>query len=408
MSGLEEVTPLMKTKHVLFIVENNNVPYDPRIWPQANAVKKWGYEVSVICRKGGTYKASYENINGIDIYRHYVPPELSNKFGYFLEYTVTILLEFTLAIRLYMKKPFHIIHAANPPDIIFLIGAFFKIFGVKYIFDVHDLSPELYSSLYKRKSGFIYKTLLLAEKLSCMMADLIITTNQSYKDVIRDRNKIEQSRIFVVRNDPQIEDFIPFGSQKIQRVEGKKIILFAGTINPQDGVTELLKVLHCLIYDLNEENIQCVIIGSGRAITEVNKTIMQLNLKDYVDMKGPIYDKKIINDLLQISDVCVEPAPFNEINNISTFIKILEYMASGKPIVAFDLKESRYSANGSAIFIKPGDTEGYAKEIKNLLNDPELSKKLGSVGRERVRDEFNWNNSLKNMKAAYDIISVSN
>lgn len=397
----------MKNKHVLFILENNSVPYDPRVWRQAIAVKRWGYEVSVICRKEVTSKASYEHINGIDIYRHYMPPDLPTRYNYFLEYMVAILLAFTLAIRLYIKKPFHIIHAANPPDIIFLIGAFFKIFGVKYIFDVHDLSPELYSSIYKRNGSLIHKTLLLTEKLSCMMSDVIITTNQSFQNIISDRNKIEQSRIFVVRNDPHIEDFIPFWSQKIQRLEEKKIILFVGTINPQDGIIDLLKALYYLINDLNEKNVQCVIIGSGRAITEANKTIMQLNLKDYVDMKGKISDRKLIYDLLKIADVCVEPAPFNEINNISTFIKVLEYMASGKPTIAFDLKESRYSANGSAIFVKPGDTEGYAKEIKNLLYDPELRDKLGSVGRERVRNDFNWNNSLKNMKAAYDIISVS-
>ena len=396
----------MKIKHVLFIVENNTVPNDPRVWRQAIAVKKWGYEVSVICRKEGTSKASYENINGIDIYRHNVPPDLPTKISFFIEYIVAILLEFALAIRLYIKKPFHIIHAANPPDLIFFIGIFFKLFRVKYIFDVHDLSPELYSSVYKNNSGLIHKALVLAEKLSCKIADVIITTNHSYQDVISNRNKIEKSRIFVVRNDPQLEEFLLSESQGIQRVEGKKIILFLGAINLQDGVIELMHALHYLIYSLNEKNISCVLIGSGRAITEVKKAVIQLNLKNYVDIKGPIYDRKLICDLLHNADVCVEPAPFNEINNISTFIKILEYMASGKPIVAFDLKESRYSANGSAIFIQPGDTEGFAKEIKRLVNNPELRNKIGSVGRERVRNEFNWNNSLKNLNAAYKTISA--
>jgi glycosyltransferase involved in cell wall biosynthesis len=396
---------MMEIKHVLFIVENNTVPNDPRVWRQALAVKKWGYEVSVICRKEGTSKTSYENINGIDIYRHYLPPDLPTRFSYFLEYIVAISLEFALAIRLYIKKPFHIIHAANPPDIIFLIGAFFKLFRVKFIFDVHDLSPELYSSLYK-KSKLIHKGLVLVEKLSCTMADAIITTNHSYKDVISDRNKIEQSRIFVVRNDPPIEEFLSSGSQSIQRVEGKKIILFLGAINLQDGVIELMHALHYLIYSLNEKNISCILIGSGRAITQVKKTVIELNLKSYVDMKGQINDRKLIYDFLHIADVCVEPAPYNEINNVSTFIKILEYMASGKPIVAFDLKESRYSANGSAIFVQPGDTEGYAKEIKNLLNNPELSNKLGLVGKDRVKNELNWNNSVKNLRAAYRTISV--
>jgi glycosyltransferase involved in cell wall biosynthesis len=239
-----------------------------------------------------------------------------------------------------------------------------------------------------------------------MTADVIITTNQSYREVIGKRNNIDQNSIFVVRNDPKIEDFINFGSQNIQRVDGKKIILFVGAINHQDGIIELLKALHCLIYNLNEKNIQCIIIGSGRAVTEANKTIMRLNLEKHVDMKGPIYDRQFIYDFLRIADVCVEPAPFNEINNISTFIKVLEYMASGKPTIAFDLKESRYSANGSAIFIQPGDTDSFAREIRNLLNNSKLSDELGSAGKDRVRNELNWDNSVKNLKAAYKAISV--
>jgi glycosyltransferase involved in cell wall biosynthesis len=392
---------MKEIKHVLFIVENNTVPKDVRVWRQAVAIKEWGYEVSVICRKEGPYKNSKENIDGIDIYRHYMPPDISNKLSFFLEYLIATILEFTLAFRLYIKKPFHIIHAANPPDLIFLIGAFYKLFSVKYIFDVHDLSPELYNSLYIKKSALILKALLLAEKLSCKLADVIITTNQSYRDVIRERNKIEQSRIFVVRNDPKIEDFMFFENQKIQQVEKKQIILFVGAINQQDGVLELLKALHYLIYVLNEKDIRCVIIGGGRALTEVEKTIMKLNLENYVIIKGPIYNRKIIYDFLNSADVCVEPAPFNEINNVSTFIKILEYMASAKPIVAFDLRESRYSANGSAVFIQPNDTEGFAKGIKKLLNDSKLRKKMGLVGRERIRNELNWDNSLEHLKSAY-------
>jgi glycosyltransferase involved in cell wall biosynthesis len=406
VSEIEGTTLMIKMKHVLFIVENNTVPQDPRVWRQALAVKKWGHEVSIICRKEVPANASYENIDGIDIYRHYMPPDWPNKISFLLEYIYAVLVEFILALRLYMKKPFHIIHAANPPDIIFIIGVFFKLFKVRYIFDVHDLSPELYSALYGEKNSIYRKALILAEKLSCSVADVIITTNQSYRNIIRDRHCIDYNRLFVVRNDFQADDFITSNSSIFKNVKGGKIILFIGSINYQDGVIDLIKSLYFLKNFLNEKNFKGIIIGSGRAVPEVEKAIIELGLVDEIELKGRINDRNIIRYYLNIADVCVEPAPYNKINNVSTFIKILEYMASGKPIVAFDLMESRYSANGSAIFVKPGDTKGFAKEIKRILNDIELGNRMGTVGKERVRNELNWENSVNNLKAAYRTVFI--
>lgn len=392
-------------KHVLLIVENHAVPPDRRVWRQAIAARDWGYDVSVICRREGNATAPYEKIDGIDIYRHPMPADFHGILDYLLEYSNAFFWEFLFAVRLYWKKPFHIIHAANPPDTIFVVAAFFKPFGVKFIFDIHDLSPELYSALFAKKSGLIYKMLVFAEKLSCKKADAIITTNQSYSEISMKRHNLDPNRMFVVRNDPTVNEFdMP---DSIPKKDGEKVILYLGSINPQDGVKKLIEAIDYLVNSLGEKDITCIVIGGGQAFNEVKRTVHELRLEEYVDLKGEIWDRAIIREFLNLADVCVEPAPDTDINRHSTFIKISEFMAAGKAIVAFDLKESRYSANGAAVFVTPGDVKGFAIAIKELLHDPSRRQEMGRLGKERIMSSLNWKNSLCNMKKAYDSLNIT-
>lgn len=389
-------------KHVLFIVENRAVPPDRRVWKQAVAVMDWGYHVSVICRKEAKAAASYEQIDGIDIYRHPMPADRSGKWGYFLEYSSALFFELVLAVRLYWDKPFHVIHAANPPDTIFAVAAVFKLLGVKYIFDIHDLCPELFSALFRKRRGIIYGTLVLAEKLSCKVADAVITTNQSYSEIVSRRHNVDEDRLFVVRNDPSVGEFdMP---EQYPRTNGTKVILYLGSINSQDGVESLMHAIHFLVNTLGEKNINCIVIGDGQAFESVKSTVSELGLLGYVDLKGYVLDRAEIRKYLNTADICVEPAPDNEVNRHSTFIKILEFMAAGKPVVAFDLKESRFSADGAALFATPGDIEGFARAISDLLHDPVRCQELGEAGRARIKKRLNWENSLKSMKNAYERI----
>lgn len=391
-------------RHILFIVENHAVPFDKRVWKEALAARSWGYEVSVICPKEDHSPSSHEKIEDIDIYRHPMPADSPKKTAYLIEYLTALFWEFWLSIRLYRKKPFQIIHAANPPDTIFLIAIFFRLFRVKFVFDVHDLSPELYKSRFGKESGLIYKMLVLVEKYSSKIADAIITTNHSYAEILLERHKTNPRKMFIVRNDPMVREFQ--NTDFTPRHDKKGMLLYLGSVNPQDGVEGLMNIVHHLVYELNEKNIICVVVGDGQTLPSVKNIVKSMNLNDYVDTKGFIYDRKVIYEYLHLADVCVEPAPDSDINRHSTFIKIMEYMASGKPIVAYDLKENRYSAGESALFVKPGDIKGFALAIRDLLHDPARRQQLGQSGEERINNTLNWGRSLENLKKAYESIQV--
>lgn len=393
-------------KHILFIIENSSVPNDVRVWREALAAKDLDFDVSVISAKEGMETLSYESLEGIDIYRHPVPVGSKGKIAYLIEYANALFWEFFLALKIYIKKPFHIIHAGNPPDTTFLIAFLFRILGVKFVYDIHDLSPELYLVRFSGKKNRFYKLLIFAEKLSCKLADAIITANKSYREIVMNRHKKDPKMVFVVRNDPVVEEFLERGGSVRKKETDKKVILYLGTINPQDGVDILLSSLDYLIHKLQEKNFICFVVGDGQSLPVLKETASALNLEHYVDFKGYIYDRGKIREYLDLADVCVEPAPDNDLNRHSTFIKVMEYMASMKPIVAFDLMENRYSADGSAILVSPGDVPAFAEAIKKLLDDPELRKELGKKGAERIRDQLNWENASINLINAYKSLSL--
>jgi len=394
-------------KHILFIIENNSVPQDKRVWREALYAKKRGHDVSIISRKFDRASASFENLEGIDIYRHAMPLEAQGMLGYLGEYLIALISELFLSIKIYIKKPFHVIHAGNPPDTIFMVAMLFKLLGTKYVFDVHDLSPELYAARFSGKGGVPYKLLVLAEKLSCKLADVIITTNQSYTSIITKRHAVRPEKVFIVRNNPVIGEMLQ--RKSYSNGDGsnhKKAILYVGSINPQDGVDILLQALHYMVTAMQERNFTCTIIGDGGAFSSVKKMVRDLKLEAYVDLLGYVDDRRKIVEYLKMADVCVEPAPCWEINTHSTFIKIMEYMATGNAIVAFDLIETRFSTNGSAVLVSPGNIEEFARSIKSLADNPRLREQLGTAAQERIKNELNWESSLLNLKKAYEDLSL--
>jgi glycosyltransferase involved in cell wall biosynthesis len=392
-------------KHVLFIVENNAAPHDARVWPEALVAKKNGFDVTVISPENELVCGKHEIIDGIQIYRHPRPPKASGKIAFILEYLSATYWEFLLSLRIFKKKPFQIIHGANPPDHLFSLALFYKLYGVRFIFDHHDLSPELYLAKFSRSKDIIYSTLNLFEKISCKLADAIISSNDTYKKIVIKRHGINPARVFVVRNDPKPDTFA-VQENNLNEPDSKKTLLFLGSIGPQDGIDNLLKALHCLVYDLKERDFICRIIGGGESLSMAKVLAEELKLKPFVDFKGLILGKEQIVKYLHRADICIEPAPHNEVNQHSTFIKIMEYMATGKPIVAFDLPETRYSTNNSAILINSGDIKGFAIGIKKLMDDPNLRLELGRKGRERIQKKLNWENSAFNLKQAYDSLSI--
>lgn len=389
-----------QVRTILFIVENNTVPPDIRVWREARTAKQAGYGVVVISPKNSTYAKSYEVIEGIEIYRH---PSLAlgeGKINQVIEYGNAFFWEAVLSLRVFFKKRFHVIHGANPPDHLFLIGLLFRAAGVRYIFDHHDLAAELYVAKFNGRKGLVYRVLSLMEKMSCATADAVITTNQSYRDYVIEKHGTPPEKISIVRNDPEVP--APHKGGRAGEPKRPKInLLYIGSINRQDGLDLLLRAVHILVNQLDQRQVHCTVIGDGDDLPRVKALCAKWSLDAFISFTGYIYDRAKIRACIEEADICLECAPASEANSRSTFIKIMEYMAAGKPIVAFDLQETRYSAQASALLVEPGNLKAFAAAVEKLIREPSLREKLGTCGRNRIIHELNWENSATALRQIY-------
>ena len=395
--------------HILFIVENNSVPVDIRVWREAVAAKEAGCHVSVISPKNKQFSKKYEIIDGIEIYRHPMRPKDAGIINQAIEYANALFWEAILSAKIFLKRRFDVIHGANPPDHIFLLALAFRLAGVKYIFDHHDLAPELYISKFNRNKDILYCLLKLMEKLSCLVADVIICTNQSCKLSDIERSKVKQEKIFVVRNDPSLQRnttcYKEVNEKKIN--DDNIILLYVGSINIQDGMRDLMKVVHILVNQFKQTMIHCRVIGDGDDLFRVKQLCEELKMNKYFSFLGYVYDRETVRKHIVESDICLEPAPDNEVNSKSTFIKVMEYMAEGKPIVAFDMAETRFSAEGAALMVEPGNHYAFAEAIMRLIGDPKLRRHMGEFGRVKINTELNWCNASRELYQAYRAIRIN-
>jgi glycosyltransferase involved in cell wall biosynthesis len=402
---------------VLMLVENS-LPWDQRVYREAQTLHKSGYKVTVISlkRKGQTRR---EILNGVIVYR--IPPfELFEKkasekkgifsrifaqvksfIGYFIEYFYFSFMCFFLSFYVLIREGFDVIHAHNPPDTLFFIGAFYRVFGKKFVFDHHDLSPELYLSRFNCEKNFIYKVLEIFEILSIKCSNVTIATNESYKSIEIKRGGIKPENVFIVRNGPDLGRvrIVPKDQNLVNM--GKSIIAYCGVMGPQDGVDYLLRAIRILAYDIGRTDFLCIIIGRGDAFEDLKKLAEELKIQEFVQFTGFIPDADMYR-YMSTADICVDPDPSSPLNDVSTWIKIMEYMALGKPIVSFDLKETRFSARDSAIYVEPNNEKEFAKAIVKLMDNPDMRNKLGEFGRERIMNELNWDIVGKNLILAYD------
>lgn len=377
---------MFKGVHVLFIVENLAVPFDKRVWQEASTLKENGAHVTVICPKMKGYVKPYERLEGIDIYRHPLPVEANGALGYLLEYAIALFWEFVLSCRIYMKRRFHVIHGCNPPDLIFILALFFKLWGVKYVFDHHDISPELYIAKYNKK-GLLFKILLLMERLTFATASYSIATNESYREIAILRGKMPRDKVQVVRSGPNLNKIkLTNGDNKYKK--GRKYLIgYVGVIGEQEGLDLLLKSVKDIVS--LRHDVQFAIIGSGTELEKVKQLTHQMELEGYVDFYGRVDDATMIN-ILSTADVCVNPDKPTIMNNLSTMNKIMEYMALKKPIVQFDLKEGRFSAKDASLYAENTNTTDFANKLVWLLDHPEERIKRGEYGFARVHKELSW------------------
>lgn len=391
-----------KNKKILIIVENLPVPFDTRVWQEANALVENGYEVSIISPKGKDYETNYECLNSAHIYRHSMPAEGQGAAGYLIEYTAALFWEFILSLKVLFKHGFDAIHACNPPDNIFLIGLFYRIFGKKFVFDHHDINPELYIAKFGRKD-FFYYLLLLFERLTFMSSDISIATNESYKKIAVERGKMNPDRVFVVRSGPRLErlKILP-PKEEIKR--GKKYMIgYVGVIGQQEGIPYLLQAAQH-IRQQGRDDIFYGIVGGGTYLEEAKEQCRAMGLDDIVEFTGRVPDEVML-DYLNTADICVNPDEHNEMNDKSTMNKIMEYMCLAKPIVQFDLTEGRFSAQESSLYAKSNDYRDLADKILYILEmNNEERRKMGQYGRERVEKELKWDISKQNLIRAYDYL----
>jgi glycosyltransferase involved in cell wall biosynthesis len=408
---------------ILMFVENA-FPNDTRVKNECDALTEAGYAITVVAlRKKGQSRS--ELVNGVRVYRlprlelfQKTPREnptllqrvwlkLKSLLGYVSEYVYFTSACFGMSVYVALKHGFDVIHAHNPPDTLFLVALPWKLLGKKYIFDHHDLCPELYRSRYGAAHDFLARALQWVEWGNLKLADVTIATNESYKQIQIQRGGRKPETIFVVRNGPNRNRMQMSRPSNRLRDMQKKILVYIGSLNPQDGVDYLLRSLKHLVHDLKRDDFHCVIIGSGDSLEDLRGLATQLGLNGHVELTGYISDQEL-QENLAAADICVDPDPSSPLNDVSTWIKVMEYMACGKPIVSFDLKETRYSAQDAGLFVPPNDELAFARATARLMDDGELREKMGRFGRDRVEKELQWLVVSKNLVAAYASLGLRN
>ncbi|MBE9179732.1 glycosyltransferase family 4 protein [Oculatella sp. LEGE 06141] len=390
---------------VLIIVENLPVPFDRRVWMEATTLQKAGYQVSVISPQGNGFDQEYEVLEGVHIYRHPLPPEISSVTGYLREYAWAVGGEFRLAKRVWRERGgFDIVHVCNPPDLLFLVASWFKLFhGVRIVFDHHDLSPEMYEAKYARRDIF-YHGLRWAERLTYAVADIVISTNESHRKVALTRGHKKPERVFVVRSAPDLARFRLLPPNPIYRQGRTHLVGYMGVMGEPEGVDYLLRAIQYITQTKQRRDIHFMLIGSGPAVEKLKALAIALGLSEFVEFTGFQMGDSLL-ERLSSCDVCVEPSPTSTYNENCTMNKILEYMALGKPIVQFELREGRRSAEDASLYATPNDEVELAEKILELLDDPGLRQQMGAKGRHRMETQLEWRHQAPKLLEAYQSIA---
>jgi glycosyltransferase involved in cell wall biosynthesis len=389
-----------KRKRVLIIVENLPVPFDRRVWLEANALRDAGYQVTVICPKMKGFTSSYEVLDGITIHRHPLPLEGdTGALGFLIEYGIAFFWEVLLAWRVFFTRGFDILHACNPPDNIFLIGLMFKLFGVKFVFDQHDINPELYIAKYNRRDT-LYRTLVWFERMTYATANLVISTNESYRQIALTRGRKNPDTVYIVRSAPDTSRFREVPAEESLKNGHRYLVAYLGVMGKQEGVDLLLHAIRQIVGVQGRDDVFFVLIGSGPERAACEKLAQELGVAHKLQFTGRIPDAELLR-YLSTADICVNPDRVNEMNDKSTMNKIMEYMAVGRPVVQFEMTEGRFSAQEASLYAQPNDPVDFAAKICQLLDDPDARRSMGEIGRQRMETLLDWRFSREALIRAY-------
>lgn len=390
----------VKQRNILIVVQNLPVPFDRRVWQEATSLRREGFGVAVICPKKKMYTAAYERLEDVDIFRYRLLYEANTGVtGYFIEFVYCWLATLWLAIKAYAQRPFHAIHACNPPDTFFALALLFRPLGVKFVFDHHDLCPEMYVAKGRSRTGWLYRGLTMLERMTLKSAHAIIAVNQSHKAIALQRGGIAEDKITIVRSGPR-SGWADIALPRPDLKRGHRyMVLYLGEMCEQDGVDHLLRAIDHYRPIASGDTL-FAFVGGGPDQPRMKAMAEKMGLGEIVHFTGRIPDE-LLWEYLSTADVCVDPDPFSEWSNLSTMNKIIEYMAFGRPIVAFDLVEHRRSAESAAVYVERNNDAALALGIRELLLNPERRRLMSEFARARFREVLAWENSEKQLVGMY-------
>lgn len=394
---------LSPNRRILILVENLPVPLDRRVWLEATTLVQAGYEVNVICPTGRGWDKSFEIIENVHIWRYPEPPEAhSGAFAYAKEWGLALWHMARLMRVVRRERGFDVIQGCNPPDLLFLLSLLWRPRGIRFLFDHHDVCPELFEAKFNRR-GLLYNIMRLCERLTFATASVSIATNESFRRVALQRGGMKPEDVFVVRSAPRIETFLPGPGDPSVRQGAKTVLGYVGVIGQQEGMDLLIAAVAHLVGALGHSDTHAVIVGFGPALEEVQADVAARGLSGHFTFTGPLYGEALLNALNAI-DIGVAPDPKNPMNDISTMNKVMEYMALEKPVVQFDLTEGRASAEEASLYAVRNDPVDFAEKIAWLIERPDERLRMGRLGRRRVMERLSWAHSAPALLAAYDRI----
>ncbi len=386
---------------VLILVENLSVPLDRRVWQESQALVDAGYEVIVICPMGATQDTEPEEIvGGVRILRYPLRAATGGPTGYLREYGLALWHMLRLALRVRREGPVDVVQACNPPDLLFLVAVPLKLRGARFVFDHHDLVPELFLSRFPGRGRLLYRVSALLERMTFTLADAVISTNESYRRVAIERGKVPPERVTVVRSAPDLTRFVRRDPDPQLRRGKTHLTAYLGVMGPQDGVDYALRALAHLRYEIGRDDVHSIFMGAGDTFDEMVALAQRLGLHDCVEFTGRVPDE-FVQRCLSTADVCLSPDPHNPLNDVSTMNKVMEYMAMGRPTVSFELAEARVSAGPAASYALANDETAFAALLDELLRDPDRRARMGELGRARVQAELSWATSTRNLIDCY-------
>jgi glycosyltransferase involved in cell wall biosynthesis len=388
-----------RPRRILFILENLPVPLDRRAWQEARALRDAGYDVSVVCPRNERCAKSTEVIDGIHIFRHWLPLEAQGVREYLIEYAAALFWEFVLSFHVLQRRGFDVIHAGNPPDTLFILGGFFKLFGKKFVFDYRDLVPELFEVKFGRR-GILHWLLRACERMTFRVADRVIANNPTFAELAVRRGGKRRQEVHVVRHGPDLRTLKPVPIKRDYRRGRPHLVLYIGVMGSQDGVDLLIRAAHHIIAELGRGDIQFLLVGAGPELRSMQALTMELSIDEQVTFTGFLTGADFLETLTS-ADIGVAPDPKNALNDRMSMNKIMEYMSFGLPVVMFDLVEGRNLAAECAVYARDNDPCELARELVALIDDPARREALGRHARERIK-LFAWEKEMQSLLSAYE------